>query len=538
MRHRLRIVRMPAERLGDPEQAVRIHGELDEVIRRHLPAANASLLAFPSVSGPSVDWLSDLAGHPRSLTTLSGDERQRVEVLLAERLAALNGLADRLEGAGRTDLATALRKAAQQPAPEDVYAVSGQPVILCWGLSAIASSPSVSGGNMAAVSAAAMVPGQAIGGSGGDASPEEPRSNWWRWLLALLLVAMVVAALLMLRGCDDDPSAKSDAVDASPALGEPDDLAALLAEEQELRRQALLLQDELRRRLEACASPGDVPDGSTKVTVPEAKSAPASESPKPQAPAEPQPQAPAEPKPQSPKQAATPAPSPAKSPCPPSRPKWEAPEVVMLLDASGSMGMPTDVDDAAIDALYKRAARGDAQAIARLKALQARQGASRLDVAKEAIKTTVQNMPSDVDVGLVVFGKCQGADSHKFFSASDRPTLFGVVDGIRAQDGTPLARGLERAANMMDATDIAGTIVLLTDGRDSCDGDPCAAARALKAKKPMLKVNVIDASGSGAARCIAEATGGQVFTPSGAKDMMMAVQRGTEQPPVSADCRQ
>ena len=63
-------------------------------------------------------------------------------------------------------------------------------------------------------------------------------------------------------------------------------------------------------------------------------------------------------------------------------------------------------------------------------------------------------------------------------------------------------------------------MVVVSDGGDTCGGDPCAAARAAKAVKPDLTINVIDLSGGtdgGVLRCVADAGGGKVFAPSSAR---------------------
>lgn len=223
--------------------------------------------------------------------------------------------------------------------------------------------------------------------------------------------------------------------------------------------------------------------------------------------------------------------------CPRQPAAWEAPEVVLLLDASGSMGLPVDLGQAEVERLYRRAAAGDQAAVAELRALLSRPGANRLDAAKRAAKEVVAGLPSAVDVGLVVFGNCRGAENHKFFSAGERGRFAALIDGVRPMQGTPLARGLERAGAMMDGETVPGVVVVVTDGADSCGGDPCAAARALHAAKPRIRVNVVDVNGDGAGRCMAEATGGKLLSVQDYARLADVLQRGTGQPRVPESCR-
>jgi Ca-activated chloride channel homolog len=57
---------------------------------------------------------------------------------------------------------------------------------------------------------------------------------------------------------------------------------------------------------------------------------------------------------------------------------------------------------------------------------------------------------------------------------------------------TPIARSLELAANDFDdCRDCRNIIILITDGLEACDGDPCAVSRALQAKGIILKPFII-----------------------------------------------
>ena len=79
----------------------------------------------------------------------------------------------------------------------------------------------------------------------------------------------------------------------------------------------------------------------------------------------------------------------------------------------------------------------------------------------------------------------------------------------------------------------SSTIVVVSDGEDTCGQDPCAAARAVKAKRPNITINVIDlgrGEGQAMMHCIASATGGKVLTPNSSLDMTNKVQQATRLP--------
>lgn len=555
MAQKVRIARLDATAAQPPFLSGRPlweeYAAINSFIRRHLPAASATLIAEPSRPAGSsfIDWYTDAAGRPVAITALGRADREKAESLLADRLQALRDLAARHSG----DPAAALLAAAiVDPPTESVYVVNGQPVIIGWGrpgngvpARSIAASAPAPVAEPAAMPAT-PVPAAPVAAATVAAAPVVAARSGLPWgcLASLLALALILALLWWLWPL----------LWGSLGLKGDDRLAALTAEEAALKDEIAAAEEELRRRLAACAPEKPVippKEESPPPVVPEKEI--------PVQPIKPEPTPVPETKPQpkpdvppAPKKAATepppakvnpPQPSPkqqakADSPpdCPPPRKKWEAPELVVLLDASGSMRLKAGVSQEEITALTRRARAGDRQAMADLAALQGAGGNDRLSAAKAAVGRLVSTLPTDMDVGLVVFGKCEGADNHKFFSPSERPRLAALLESIRPQQGTPLARGLERAGNTVDGVSVPATLVVVTDGEDSCGGDPCAAARALKAAKPKLTINVVDVNGMGEGRCMADATGGRVLPMRSAAELPELIRKASGETPVPPGC--
>ncbi len=507
-----------------------LHTELTRILRERLSPAAASLLALPLVTPDAafVEWYSDLAGQPVPVSQLGGDERKRAVMLLEERLQALRSLAGRLESEGQAWLAGALHHASGMPPLADVFLVSGQPVITGWA------------GHSIPIAAAAVPVAAAVGGRAGTG---------WLWLIPALLLFLLLGVAtwwwwpeVRARWGQEQvavvpppaPVVPAPTVVEPPAVS-PSDEAKRLQEE------INALEAELRRKLSTCEAapleqplivPEPHPQQPPPVPEDPVPEAPVPEAPVVEAPVVP-PLLPAPPPPVVKKtptekppvvRGTTPPPPPvppaekekkpsevppkeARSPKCPSKPmaKWEAPELVVLLDSSGSM----------------RESSGS-------------RGSSRIEAAKDAVRGVVHELPPEIDVGLVVFGQCRGADNHKFFTAGERDRLNALLATIQPQQGTPLARGLERAGNAVDGVNVPATIIIVSDGEDTCGGDPCAVARALKARKPLLKINFIDVGGTGAGQCLAKVTGGRVFTAKDGSNWRSMLQAASEQP---AGCR-
>jgi hypothetical protein len=136
----------------------------------------------------------------------------------------------------------------------------------------------------------------------------------------------------------------------------------------------------------------------------------------------------------------------------------------------------------------------------------------RIEVAKRALTEVVQAAPDDVVFGLVSFNACGAPQRHGHYAPSERDRLLHRLGIIELGDYTALAdtiRTLPQIVRGGQSEEEPVNVVLVSDGKDSCGGDPCAAAAALKAAAPHAYVNVI-AIGRNAeeVRCVADATGG------------------------------
>ena len=65
-----------------------------------------------------------------------------------------------------------------------------------------------------------------------------------------------------------------------------------------------------------------------------------------------------------------------------------------------------------------------------------------------------------------------------------------------------------------------------------------SATAALAQSKPHLKINVVDITGTGAGNCLAEATGGRVFTANNVNDLSLMTTQAAEDVLPPAHCRQ
>jgi hypothetical protein len=151
-------------------------------------------------------------------------------------------------------------------------------------------------------------------------------------------------------------------------------------------------------------------------------------------------------------------------------------------------------------------------------------GRSRFTVAKEAIITLTSELSSDTEATLWVYGhrlnqtdpeaSCQDIEQVIPLGRIDPAAYAEAVTPLNAIGYTPIATTLQMAADSLP-TDSPKLIVLMSDGEESCGGDPCAVAQTLEAGGFELVVNTIgfaaDAETRAQLQCIADVTGGTYY---------------------------
>ncbi|MBI3451999.1 MAG: VWA domain-containing protein [Rhodospirillales bacterium] len=558
----------PFRRLGTHNRpAIGAFEQLQEVVRARLGERHRRLLAEPAVDSAAgtVDWYTDMSGPAQRLADAPPDLRRALEAELPRLLDDLRALGANLvragEAGGANLLGAMLQLATTHPGPDAVYVVDGQPVLVLWGHESL---------DPKAPPTPFLPPAPEV-------SPTKPSLTWrdrlsavapWlRWLLvALLLLLLLLLLWLLLRGYVADiarpesgrpvptpvavtptpPAAVPSAPSATtPPAPRDDDLAQAREREAALRAELDRLQRDYDAARASCPAPprtGGILTPESLPPVPPTQPAPEIPPPPPSRPADltppaPTPSSPPPPSPAPP--APPPPPPPQKAECPPPRPPWESPEVVVVLDGSSSMWLPANMSQAEEEALLRRARGGDRSAAQRFAELVRSPGRKRIDDAGASIEQSLNRVPADVDIGFIAFRGCQEVVNHRFFKANERGKIMEYIKSLRPGQGTPLARAVERAGNIVGGAGPKeqAIIVIVTDGGETCGGDPCAAARRLKQAKPGVKINLVSLTENNPAACLASETGGQVVRAENVMQVPELIREMTQQPDVPPQCQ-
>lgn len=119
---------------------------------------------------------------------------------------------------------------------------------------------------------------------------------------------------------------------------------------------------------------------------------------------------------------------------------------------------------------------------------------TRMTAAKEILNQSIEKLRGipDLEIALRVYGHqsavtntyqdCQDTKLEVPFGPTNVDAIKLKVKQIQAKGATPIARSLEAAAGDFPDTLQRNFIILITDGLESCDNDPCVIAKKLKEK--------------------------------------------------------
>jgi Ca-activated chloride channel family protein len=159
------------------------------------------------------------------------------------------------------------------------------------------------------------------------------------------------------------------------------------------------------------------------------------------------------------------------------------------------------------------------------------QGGEKMVLAKGAVNEFAGELSDNAHVALAVYGhtgsnqesdkaeSCRAIETVYELSPYDDDVFQTSLLRFEATGWTPLAAGIEHAKNLLgpfQGEEYANTVYIVSDGIETCGGDPVQAAKALKESGIEANVNIIgfdvDDEGQQQLKQVAEAGGGTYAT--------------------------
>jgi len=189
------------------------------------------------------------------------------------------------------------------------------------------------------------------------------------------------------------------------------------------------------------------------------------------------------------------------------------PELILILDASGSM--------------WGRI--GDEPKIV---------------IARRAVAETLSGLPDEAAVGLIAYGHrrkgdCDDIETLASMATLDRAALNAKLEGLNPKGKTPIARALRTAFDAVESRGKPVSVILVSDGLETCDADPCQTVRDAKATGLPFVLHVVgfDVKEDEAAQlvCAAQAGGGAYYSAANAEELAGVLLRSAAAPEALPD---
>lgn len=159
-------------------------------------------------------------------------------------------------------------------------------------------------------------------------------------------------------------------------------------------------------------------------------------------------------------------------------------------------------------------------------------GRPKVEIARETLRTVLQSVPADTELGLMAYGhrekgSCTDIELVVPPAAGTASAITQAADTMKFLGKTPLTAAVRQAAEALRYTEEKSTVILITDGVETCEADPCALGQELEAAGVDFTAHVVGfgltAEEGREVACLAENTGGKYLQASDADGLNEAL---------------
>lgn len=169
------------------------------------------------------------------------------------------------------------------------------------------------------------------------------------------------------------------------------------------------------------------------------------------------------------------------------------------------------------------------------------EGQPKIAIAQAVLRDLLGRMPADQAIGLTAYGHrrkgdCGDIETIAQPASGNRGALEQAIGGLRPKGKTPLSAAVVEAARQLRHTEARATVILVSDGIETCNADPCAVAAELEASGVDFTAHVVgfdvdDAAATAQLQCVAAETGGTYHDARTAEDLSRALEDVTRAAP-------
>jgi Ca-activated chloride channel family protein len=159
------------------------------------------------------------------------------------------------------------------------------------------------------------------------------------------------------------------------------------------------------------------------------------------------------------------------------------------------------------------------------------EGRSKIEVAREVLIGLIRDLPDNARVGLTAYGHrskgdCRDVEELFPLAPIEKDKLAAAIDSLNPKGKTPIHLSVKMTAEKLRDREDAATVILVSDGKETCGGDPCALVEELRESGVKFVMHVIGfdvtAEEGEQLTCMAEAGGGRYFNAATADELKTA----------------
>ncbi|SMO49643.1 Ca-activated chloride channel family protein [Saccharicrinis carchari] len=164
------------------------------------------------------------------------------------------------------------------------------------------------------------------------------------------------------------------------------------------------------------------------------------------------------------------------------------------------------------------------------------QGQTKMEIATEVLTTAISKLPDNQKIGLVAYGHrkegdCADVEFLVDAESGSKAEVITSIKGIKPLGKTPLAYSASQVIDKLRQTKLSATVILITDGIESCDGNICNVIKAAKEEGIDFKIHIIGfglkSGETGQLQCAAQAGNGYYYDASDADGLSDVLQQAT-----------
>ena len=163
---------------------------------------------------------------------------------------------------------------------------------------------------------------------------------------------------------------------------------------------------------------------------------------------------------------------------------------------------------------------------------------TRVEIAREILSNSINSLPTEQEIGLIAYGHrnkgdCEDVEFLVDLKNTDKEKVTKTIGEIKPLGMTPLSYSASLAMDDLKKSGQKATIILVTDGIESCDGNICEVIRTAKSNGIDFKLHIIGfglkEEESEQLKCAAAAGDGQYFEAKNSDGLMGSLEEATKE---------